>query len=376
MIALRDDPTAGGVSTLKFIMIQHANRCNDDDRCGRRTEGSTVNADLDLLVRLDSHDTPQSVAERARLAESLGFSRVTMGETTGWNVVPVLTLVADRTSDIGISNDVISPFGRSPAMLAQTALTLQEVSGGRYRIGLGPSSPAITERWHGSDFDRPLRRTRETIEIVRAVYENGTPAYEGEIFDIAGLDYERDLPERPPPIDVATLGPKATEMAGRFGDGWAPQLFTADGLEARLEDLERGADLAGRDRSELRVSPIVRGIASEDRERARRLARSTLAFMLGAYGPYYGDSVAEQGYRSAVSEIREAWSERDTEAMAAALPDELLDELAPAGTPEEVRDWVESYAAIDGVDAVRVGSVRGATEQDIERTMEALGELV
>lgn len=357
-------------------MIQHADGYDGNDHCGHRPEDSTVNADLDLLVRLDAHDTPASVAERAAFAEAVGFSRVTMGETTGWNVVPALTLVADRTSDIGISNDVVSPYGRSPAMLAQTALTLQAVSAGRYRLGLGPSSPAITERWHGQAFDRPLRRTRETIEIIRAVYENGTPAYEGEIFDIDGLNYERDLPEHPPPIDVGTLGPKATEMAGRFGDGWAPQLFTADGLEDRLEDLERGAELGEKTLEDLRVAPIVRGIASEDRETARAKARSTIAFMLGAYGPYYGDSVAEQGYQSEVTAIRDAWADRDTEAMAAALPDELLDELAPAGTPDEVREWVESYAAIDGVDAIRVGSVRGATDEDIERTMEALGELV
>ncbi|GAB7020588.1 TIGR04024 family LLM class F420-dependent oxidoreductase [Halostagnicola bangensis] len=335
-----------------------------------------MNAELDHLMILSNHEDPGSAADRARFAEELGFSRVTMGETTGWNIVPVLTLIADRTDEIGVTNDVISPFGRSPAMLAQTALTLQEVSNGRYRIGLGPSSPAITERWHGVEFDRPLRRTRETIEIIRAVYENGTPAYEGEIFDIGGLEYERDLPENPPPIDVATLGPKATEMAGRFGDGWAPQMFTADGLEDRLEDLERGAELGGKALSDIRVSPLVRAIASEDRERARHLARSTIAFMLGAYGPYYGDSVAEQGYSEAVSNIRDAWAERDTDAMAAALPDDLLDELAPAGTPEEVREWVEEYGEIDGVDAVRVGSVRGATEEDIETTMEALGELV
>ncbi len=357
-------------------MIQHAIGRDGNSSCDNRPEGSNVNADIDHLAILGSHDTPQSVADRAQLAEELGFSRVTMGETTGWNIVPVLTLIADQTDEIGITNDVISPFGRSPAMLAQTALTLQEVSNGRYRIGLGPSSPAITERWHGQEFERPLRRTRETIEIIRTVYEDGTPAYEGEIFDIAGLDYERDLPENPPPIDVATLGPKATEMAGRFGDGWAPQMFTADGLEDRLEDLERGAELGGKDLSDIRVSPLVRGIALEDRERARRLARSTIAFMLGAYGPYYGDSVAEQGYSEAVSNIRDAWADRDTEAMAASLPDELLDELAPAGTPEEVREWVEEYSEIDGVDAVRVGSVRGATDEDIETTMEALGELV
>ncbi|WP_394741947.1 TIGR04024 family LLM class F420-dependent oxidoreductase [Natronococcus roseus] len=335
-----------------------------------------MNARLDLLVRLGDYDRPQDVADRAVRAEELGFDRITTGETTGWNIVPALTLIADRTDELGISNDVISPFGRSPAMLAQTALALHDASDGRYRLGLGPSSPAITEHWHGKSFERPLRRTREAIEIVRAVYEEGTPAYEGEIFDIAGLNYERDVPENPPPIDLATLGPTATEMAGRFGDGWAPQLFTKSGLEDRLEDLHRGAELAGKDPAELRVSPIVRGVAAEDRERARERARKTIAFMLGAYGPYYGDSVAEQGYPDVVADIREAWQDRDTEAMAARLPDEVLDELAPAGTPEEVREWVADYAEIDGVDAVRIGFVDGMNEADKETTMEAVSELV
>ncbi|WP_049928325.1 TIGR04024 family LLM class F420-dependent oxidoreductase [Halopiger goleimassiliensis] len=335
-----------------------------------------MNAELDLLIRLNDYERPQDVAERAVEAEKLGFDRLTVGETTGWNIVPPLTLAADRTDDLGISNDVVSPYGRSPALLAQTALTMQAAADGRYRLGLGPSSPAITERWHGLEFDRPLRRTRETIEVVRAVYENGNPAYEGEIYDIPGLDYERGTPENPPPIDLGTLGPKATEMAGRFGDGWAPQLFTADGLRDRLEDLERGADLAGKDLSDLRVAPIVRGIAGEDRETVRRKARSTIAFMLGAYGPYYGNSVAEQGYPDVVEEVREAWNDRDTDAMAAALPDELLDELAFAGTPEEVREWIEEYAAIDGVDAVRIGFVNGMTEDEKRTTMEAVTDLV
>ncbi|PCR89721.1 TIGR04024 family LLM class F420-dependent oxidoreductase [Natrinema ejinorense] len=334
-----------------------------------------MNAELDLLVRLGDYERPQGVADRAVQAEDLGFDRITVGETTGWNIVPPLTLAADRTEDLGISNDVISPYGRTPAMLAQTALTMQAAADGRFRFGIGPSSPAITERWHGQEFDRPLRRTREVIEIMRAVYEEGNPAYDGEIFEIPGLGYERGPSENPPPIDVGTLGPKATEMAGRFGDGWAPQLFTRDGLRDRLEDLERGAELGGKDLSELRVAPIVRGIASEDREVAREKARSTIAFLLGAYGPYYGNSVAEQGYPDVVDEIRAAWEERDTDAMAAALPEDVLDELAPAGTPEEVREWVEEYSEIEGVDAVRVGFVNGMTEEDKRTTMEAVAEL-
>ncbi|ELY86407.1 Luciferase-like, subgroup [Natrinema altunense JCM 12890] len=339
------------------------------------TEEVPMNAELDLLVRLGDYDEPQGVADRAVQAEALGFDRITVGETTGWNIVPPLTLAADRTEELGISNDVISPYGRTPSMLAQTALTMQAAADGRFRFGIGPSSPAITERWHGQEFDRPLRRTREVIEIMRGVFEDGTPSYDGEIFEIPGLDYERGPSENPPPIDVGTLGPKATEMAGRFGDGWAPQLFTKDGLRNRLEDLERGAELGGKDLSDLRVAPIVRGIASADREAARSKARSTVAFLLGAYGPYYGNSVAEQGYPDVVDEIRAAWEERDTDAMARALPEDVLDELAPAGTPDEVREWVADYGEIEGVDAVRVGFVNGMTEEDKETTMEAVADL-
>ncbi|QRV14985.1 TIGR04024 family LLM class F420-dependent oxidoreductase [Haloterrigena salifodinae] len=335
-----------------------------------------MNAELDLLVRLNDYERPQDVADRAVQAEELGFDRITVGETTGWNIVPPLTLAADRTEELGISNDVISPYGRSPALLAQTALTMHDASDGRFRLGLGPSSPAITERWHGLEFDRPLRRTREAIEVIRSVYDDGNPAYEGEIFDIAGLGYERDVPENPPPIDLGTLGPTATEMAGRFGDGWAPQLFTKAGLEDRLDDLDRGAELADKSLDDLRVAPIVRGIASEDRETARAKARSTIAFLLGAYGPYYGDSVAEQGYADVVADVRDAWDERDTDAMAAALPDAVLDDLAPAGTPEEVREWVDEYAAIEDVDAVRIGFVNEMTEAEKETTMEAVADLV
>ena len=357
-------------------MPVHAALSDDADDCSAGPGVAPVNADLDVLVSLSEYDSPVEVADHALLAEELGYSRISMGETTGWNIVPALTLIADRTDRIGLSDDVISPYGRSPALLAQTALTLHDVSDGRFRLGLGPSSPAITERWHGVDFDRPLRRLRETLDVIRAVYESGSPAYEGEVFDIAGLNYEREVPDDPPPVDLATLGPKATELAGRFADGWVPQLFGREGLEERLADLERGAELAGRDVSALRVAPVVRCFASEDRERARETMRAHVAFMAGAYGPYYGDSIAGQGYDGIVAELREAWSERDTDAMAAAVTDEMLDDLAAAGTPEEVREWVEGYADVEGVDAVRVGFAGRTSRADKEETMEALAGLV
>ncbi|AGB15373.1 coenzyme F420-dependent oxidoreductase, NP1902A family [Halovivax ruber XH-70] len=331
--------------------------------------------ELDWFLDVSQYDRPQAVAERAARAEELGYRTVTVGETTGWNVVPALSLIADRTDEIDIGTAVLSPYGRSPALLAQTALTLADASDGRFRLGLGPSSPAITERWHGRSFDRPLRRLRETVELVRTISTEGTSAYHGDVIDVDGLAFERPLPESPPPIDLATLGPTATELAGRFGDGWLPQLFTRDGLETRLEDLRRGANLGDRTIDDVRVAPIVRCVVDDDPDRARSLARSAVAFMLGAYGPFYGKSVAEQGYPDVVEAIRDAWAERDTDAMANALPDDLLDELAATGTPDEVREWVADYAAIDGVDAVQVTFVDGMDEADRERSLSAIASL-
>ncbi|MFC3956879.1 TIGR04024 family LLM class F420-dependent oxidoreductase [Halovivax cerinus] len=332
--------------------------------------------ELDYFADVAHFDRPRSIAERAARAEELGYRTITVGETTGWNVVTPLSLIAERTDEIALGTAVLSPYGRSPALLAQTALTLADASDGRFRLGLGPSSPAITERWHGRSFDRPLRRLRETVEAVRTVTTEGTSKYHGDVIDADGLGYERERPATPPPIDLATLGPTATELAGRFGDGWIPQLFTRDGLESRLGDLRRGAELGGRTVDDIRVSPMVRCVVDEDRDRARSLARSAVAFMLGAYGPFYGDSVAKQGYPDVVADIRDAWAERDADAMTAALPDVLLDELAATGSADEVREWVADYAAIDGVDAVAVTFVRGMDDEDRDRTMTALAELM
>ena len=331
---------------------------------------------VDIVVSTRDHDHPGSVADRALEAEDHGFDYVSMGEATGWNVASLLSVVADRTDEVGIANDVFSPWGRSPALLAQTALTLQDLSGGRYRLGLGPSSPAITEDWHGFAFERPLRRTRETIDVIRQVFAGDRLDYDGEFFQFDGsLSYDRPVPDGVPGIDLATLGPKAVEMPGRFADGWVPQLFTEDGLRDRLADLERGAELGGRDPSEVRVAPLVRCFASEDPDRARESTRAMVAFLVGAYGPFYGKNVAEQGFEDAVEEIRSAWQDRDTAAMAAACPDGLLGAVAAYGTPEDVRETVRSFLDVEGVDAVRAGFVSGADESDKRRTMAALADL-
>lgn len=325
-----------------------------------------------LVLPLDSYEDLDAAVELAQAAEELGYGFVTMGETNGRNVPLVLGLLAERTTDIGLADDVLTPFARTPTTLGQTAATLQEVSDGRFRLRLGASSPALVERWHGVEFDRPLRHVREAIEIVRQVQSGNRLDYDGEFFSPNTLKLESPPPTPPAPVDVAALGPKATEMTGRFADGWVPQLLTIDALEDRLADLRRGADLGGRTIDELLVTPHLRACAIEDRSLARHHARQHVAFMIARYGPYYRKAIADAGWVDVTEAVRTAWNDGDRDGALEAIPDALLDDLVAAGTPAEARSQVERFEAVDGVDAVQVSFFGPMDETERRETMRVL----
>lgn len=326
----------------------------------------------DVVLPLDSLDDVEAAVDLARYAEDRGYGYVSTGETTGRNVPVVLGVLADRTEEIGITEDVLSPYGRTPATLGQTAATLQELSDGRFRLRLGASSPALAENWHGLDFDRPLRRVREAIEIVRQVQSGETVEYDGEFFSPSGMALSGPVPPEPAPVDVAALGPKSVEMAGRFADGWVPQLLPLDALEDRMDDLRRGADLGGRSIDDVRVAVHVRSCAIEDGEAARAYARGQVAFMIAIYGPFYRRAIAEAGWEDVTKTVRDRWQKGDREGAVAAVPDALLDELVAAGTPVAARRQVERFEAVDGVDAVQVSFFGEMSGAERRQTLDAL----
>lgn len=327
---------------------------------------------IDVSLPVASQPSVSTLSEQAQRAESLGYDRVWVPETWGRDVVTVLASLAARTDDIGIGASVMPVYSRSPALIGQTAATLQEVSDGRFRLGLGPSGPIVIENWHGTSFNRPLRRTRETIEIVKRVLSDETVDYDGDLFDLSGFRLRCESPDPRPPVDAAGMGPKAVELAGRFADGWHALMLTPQGLESRLDDLRRGADLAGRDPSDLRTTLSLTCCVAPDGHRARTLVKQHLAFYIGGMGTFYRDAIARQGYEAAAHEIHEQWNDGDRERAMNAIPDELLNRIAVAGTLEEAPDQLERFAAIDGVDALAVSFPRAAEPTDIDTTLDVL----
>ncbi|MCU4753812.1 TIGR04024 family LLM class F420-dependent oxidoreductase [Halobacteria archaeon AArc-curdl1] len=325
-----------------------------------------------LHLPVAAQPTVDSLVDIARAGEEHGYKRAWLPETWGRDAVTVLTQIAAGTEEIGIGPSIANVYSRSPALLGQTAATLQEVSDGRMRLGIGPSGPAVIEGWHGVDFDRPLRRTREYIDIVRAVTSGETLYYDGDIFSLAGFRLRCDPPEEQIPIDAAGMGPKSVELAGRFADGWHAIVFTPEGMEERLEDLRRGVELGDRDRDDVRVTLSLTACALEDGDRARKLARQHLAFYVGAMGTYYRESLARQGYEQEANDIAAAWSSGNHDEALELISDELLDDLGAAGTPERTRAELEKFESIDGVDSLAIGFPRGATTDEIRQTIEVL----
>ena len=326
----------------------------------------------DLFLPVAAQESLDWFAEYVTRGESLGYEFVWMPETWGRDVVTVLSRIADRTDRIGIGTSIANVYSRSPALLGQTAVTLQEASGGRFRLGLGASGPILIEGWHGVDYDRPLRRTREAIEIVRQVQTGEELRYDGDIFNLAGFRLRHDPPETPVPLDAAGMSPKSVELAGRFGDGWHALMLDRDGLSGRLEDFERGTELGNRNRDDQRVTLSLTCCALADRERARHLVRGHLVFYVGAMGTFYRDALARQGYEEAANTISQRVGSGDTDAAMDALTDDLLDAFAIAGTPEECRDRLAAFESLDGVDAVSVSFPRGASKTEVETTIDAL----
>ena len=331
-----------------------------------------MDAARDLSLPVAAQPSLEAIVSMVERAEDAGYDRVWLPETWGRDAVTTLSVAAERTDEIGLGTSITNVYSRSPALVGQTAATLQEASDGRFRLGLGPSGPAVIQQWHGQPFERPLRRTREYIEIARAVCAGEAVDYDGEVFDLSGFRLRFDPPTPAPPVDAAGLGPKSVELAGRFADGWHALLLTPDGLADRLEDLRRGAKLADRDPDAVRVTLSVTCCALPDPEPAGDLVRQHLAFYVGGMGTFYRDALARQGYEETATRVYDAWQEGDRRAAVSAIDDDLLEELAAAGTPEAVASRVADFEALEGVDAVAVSFPRGADRAAIDATLEAL----
>ncbi|AJE86607.1 LLM class F420-dependent oxidoreductase [Streptomyces physcomitrii] len=294
----------------------------------------------------------------AKEADRLGYDVCWAAEAYGSDGATVLSWVAAQTERIDVGSAIFQIPARQPAMTAMTAATLDSLSGGRFRLGLGVSGPQVSEGWYGVKFDRPLARTREYVEIVRKAMSRERLSYEGEHWTLPlpggpGKPLKLTVhPERERiPLYIAAIGPKNLEQTGEIADG-ALLIFPAAAHleETALRHLRAGREKAGKTLEGFDVVPTVPLSLGEDKD-VPTLAdafRPYTALYVGGMGSrkqnFYNQLAQRMGYEQAAAEIQDKYLAGDKEGAAAAIPHELIDSTTLLGSVPRIAEGMAAYA--------------------------------
>jgi F420-dependent oxidoreductase-like protein len=329
--------------------------------------------------------TAEQQLELIKLAESAGYDSVWAAEAYGSDTATVLAWIAGQTEKIRIGSAIFQIPGRTPAMTAMTAATLDHLSNGRVILGIGSSGPQVAEGWHGQPFARQLRRTREYVEILRKALARERLEYDGEIYTLP-------LPDGPGkalklmigtiqeeiPIYIAAIGPKNTTLTAEIADGWIPTFFSPEHVGEFRELLEEGAKKGGKSLDDVAIAPTVNVCIDDDIDRARDVMRPYLALYVGGMGSrkqnFYNALVQRYGFEEAAKEVQDLYLEGKKEEAAAALPPDLIDITSVCGSRDRVAERLAVYRDA-GVDTLITTPVAFEPEARA-RMVRELAELV
>lgn len=313
------------------------------------------------------------LVERVKIADDLGVESAWVAEAWGRDAFSMLTQLALETKKIQLGTAIVNVFSRTPAVLAMTFGTLDELSGGRAIIGLGSSGANVVEHWHGVPFDRPATRLREYVQIIDMIMRRQKLQYDGEVFHLQrGFTMQFPTLRDHIPTYIASITPKSMAQTGEIADGWIPIYWPKDKIEEGVATIMQGARKAGKARADITVAPsIVMQITDAGSvEEIRMQARAPIAFYVGRMGTYYYEMLIRNGFEEEVRKIRAGWEARDPKAAAAGVSDRMLDQTAVVGPLERCKEDLDERRAL-GVDLPLIG-MPGRDAREMATILEAL----
>ena len=323
-------------------------------------------------------------------AERLGLDVCWVAEAWGSDAPSALGYLAGRTDRILLGSGIIQLGTRTPVAIAQAALTLAEMSDGRFLLGLGPSGPQVIEGLHGVAFAKPLSRMRETVAIIRQAFAGEKISYSGTQFEIPrsggeGRPMRLSMPANPDiPIYLASMSPKLLELTGEIADGWLGTSFVPEGSAAYFSHLDTGLSGASRTRADLDVCQGAEVAFADDEDAVRAMVsgrKKELAFSLGGMGSagtnFYNNAYSRQGWAEVAAAVRERWQAGDRDGAAGLVTDEMVLGTTLIGTEGMVRDRLRVWRDA-GVDTVRLypaGDTLQARLTTLGRALELVREV-
>jgi F420-dependent oxidoreductase-like protein len=310
----------------------------------------------------------EQIVEKVQIADQLGFDSVWIAESWGYELFTSMADLVRVTKQIKIGAGIANIYSRTPALLASTVATLDERSGGRILLGLGSSGAKVIEHWHGVPFQKPVKRIREYIEIIRMILRGEKLIYHGEFFELERGFKLRFTPLRAEiPIYVAAMGPKNILQTGELADGILPVYWPATKWGEMRSQLDEGAMLAHRPAHSTLIAPIITTrilsdtASAQERQDAWLQVASPLAYYIGKMGIYYAQMLTRHGFGEDVQAVLDGWSRGMKSAIEAVTP-RLLEETAIVGTPSEIVTKLDQWAAA-GVDQPLLSLPTGSVEE-------------
>jgi F420-dependent oxidoreductase-like protein len=317
-------------------------------------------------------------------AERLGYDSVWAAEAYGSDTATVLGWLAGQTTTIRLGSGIFQMPGRSAAMTAMTAATIDQLSDGRMILGIGSSGPQVAEGWHGQRFGRQLQRTREYVAVVRMALARERVEYHGETLELPlpdgpgkALKLTIGTVQEQIPIYLAAIGPKNTALAGEIADGWIPTLFSPEHVSELRPLLQEGAARSGKSLDSFDIAPTVNVFVTDDLPGARDAMRPFIALYVGGMGSrkqnFYNQLVCRYGFEQEAAQIQDLYLEGKREEAMAAIPDALIDSVSLCGPPDVVRERLAVYRDA-GVGTLGVTPI-AFTAEDRLRQLRLVAEL-
>lgn len=341
------------------------------------------------LVHGSSGKTFSVDMERVLEAERLGYHSVWTSESYGSDAITPASWILARTTKIQVGTGIIQMGARAPAMAAMTAATLQAMSGNRFILGIGPSGPQVIEGWYGVPYGKPLTRTREYIEIVRKVLAREAPlTHDGYHYQIpktgegtTGLGKPlKSILHGDPSMKVytAAITPAGLRTAGELADGVIPIYMNPEKFEVFGDDLAKGFAKAGGGKSlkDFDVAPYVNVEMGDDLEACRAPIKAQLALYIGGMGArdknFYNDLAKRLGYEEAAVKIQDLYLDGKREEAAAAVPNDLIDDIAFVGPKERMRERLTPWKAAGKAGKIGTMIIRKASVEELRFFAEEL----
>ncbi len=321
----------------------------------------------------------------AREADKIGYDVVWAAEAYGSDAATVLAWVAAQTERIDVGSAVFQIPGRTPALTAMTAATLDTLSGGRFRLGLGVSGPQVSEGWHGVRFAKPLARTREYVEVINTALSRERLRHEGEFFTLPlpdGPGKALTLTVHPVreriPLYLAAVGPRNLELAGELFDGWLAIFYSPEYAGEQLASIAAGRAKVDKTLAGFDVVPTVPVVIGDSVEECAAPVRAYAALYIGGMGSreknFYNQLACRMGYEDAAATVQELYlGRRQVDAMAA-VPLDFIERTSLIGPPGKIKERLHAYAE-SGATSLAVAIYTGDLQQRLA-TLRAMAELL